>query len=69
MRKLAMRACIKQVACKYQVAGEDGQIKDFPHTRFNLALSDFGDDAPYSLIRPILLRVENPEQLVWALVA
>lgn len=54
---LARKACIKNIKCKYK----NGQLQQITHVC--LAITDIGD-IPYELIRPVLIKLENPDQLV-----
>lgn len=54
---LARKACIKNIKCKY----ENNQLQGITH--ICIAITDVGD-IPYELIRPVLIKLENPDQLV-----
>ena len=54
---LARKACIKNIKCKY----DNDQLQQT--TNIYIAITDVGD-IPYELIRPVLIKLENPDQLV-----
>ena len=54
---LAKKACIKNIKCKHNTC----QLQQKTHIR--VAITDVGG-APYELLRPVLLKLENPDQLV-----
>ncbi len=58
LRQLAKSACIKNIRCTslYSLLHVDC-------LKLPLAITDVGD-VPYELIRPVLIKLENPEQLV-----
>lgn len=56
--QLARKGCIKNIRCETHVQ----RIPVLP-ADVSPAINDVGD-IPYELIRPVLIKLENPEQLV-----